>query len=37
MTTDAVKGKMTQIGIDGFVGKTDINSLYNITNKLLLR
>ncbi len=37
MTTDAVKGKMTQIGIDGFVGKTDINALYNITNKLLLR
>ncbi len=37
MTTDAVKGKMTRIGIDGFVGKTDINSLYNITNKLLLR
>lgn len=37
MTTDAVKGKMTQIGIDGFVGKTDINALYNLTNKLLLR
>ncbi|MCT7533711.1 chemotaxis protein CheW [Aliarcobacter cryaerophilus] len=37
MTTDAVKGKMTQIGIDGFVGKTDINALYNITNRLLLR
>ncbi|MCT7528935.1 chemotaxis protein CheW [Aliarcobacter cryaerophilus] len=37
MTTDAVRGKMTQIGIDGFVGKTDINALYNITNKLLLR
>ena len=37
MTTDAVKGKMTRIGIDGFVGKTDINALYNITNKLLLR
>lgn len=37
MTTDAVRGKMTQIGIDGFVGKTDINSLYTITNKLLLR
>ena len=37
MTTDAVKGKMTQIGIDGFVGKTDINALYTITNKLLIR
>ena len=37
MTTDAVKGKMTRVGIDGFVGKTDINALYNITNKLLLR
>ena len=37
MTTDAVKGKMTRIGIDGFVGKTDINALYNMTNKLLLR
>ena len=37
MTTVAVKGKMTRIGIDGFVGRTDINALYNITNKLLLR
>ncbi|MCT7524494.1 chemotaxis protein CheW [Aliarcobacter cryaerophilus] len=37
MTTDAVKGKMTRIGIDGFVGKTDINALYTITNKFLLR
>ena len=37
MTTDAVRGKMQRIGIDGFVGKTDINSLYNLTNRLLLR
>ena len=28
MTTDAVKDKMSRIGIDGFVGKTDIPSLY---------
>ncbi|AXK48558.1 chemotaxis protein CheV [Aliarcobacter trophiarum LMG 25534] len=37
MTTDAVRGKMTQIGIDGFVGKTDINALFQITNQLLIR
>ncbi|WP_066161319.1 chemotaxis protein CheV [Aliarcobacter skirrowii] len=37
MTTDAVRGKMERIGIDGFVGKTDINALYNLTNRLLLR
>ena len=37
MTTDAVRGKMQRIGIDGFVGKTDINALYNLTNRLLLR
>ena len=37
MTTDAVRGKMNRIGVDAFVGKADINSLYNITNKLLLR
>lgn len=37
MTTDAVRGKMERIGIDGFVGKTDINALYNLTNKFLLR
>ena len=37
MTTDAVRGKMERIGIDGFVGKTDINSFYNLTNLLLLR
>ena len=28
MTTDAVKDKMRRIGIDGFVGKTDIPNLY---------
>ncbi|OCL82203.1 chemotaxis protein CheV [Arcobacter porcinus] len=37
MTTDAVKGKMNRIGIDAFVGKTDINSLYTLTNKFLIR
>ncbi|NLN13799.1 MAG: response regulator [Arcobacter skirrowii] len=37
MTTDAVRGKMERIGIDGFVGKTDINALYNLTYRLLLR
>lgn len=37
MTTDAVKGKMDKIGVDGFVGKTDINTLYSLTNKLMLR
>ncbi|RBQ29595.1 chemotaxis protein CheV [Aliarcobacter vitoriensis] len=37
MTTDAVKGKMDKIGIDGFVGKTDIHSLYDITRRLLLK
>ena len=30
MTTDAVKDKMNKIGIDGFIGKTDIPALYNI-------
>ncbi len=35
MTTDAVKGKMDQIGIDGFIGKTDIASLYQVTKKYL--
>ena len=29
MTTDAVRGKMNQIGFDGFVGKTDIPTLLN--------
>ena len=36
MTTDAVRGKMERIGIDGFVGKNDINTLYHLTNRLLL-
>lgn len=35
MTTDAVRGKMNQIGVDGFVGKTDIQSLFDITKKFL--
>ena len=35
MTTDAVKDKMNRIGIDGFVGKTDVPELYAITSKLI--
>jgi len=35
MTTDAVKSKMDQIGVDGFIGKTDIQSLYTISKKFL--
>jgi len=30
MTTEAVKDKMNRIGIDGFVGKTDIPALYKL-------
>jgi two-component system chemotaxis response regulator CheV len=37
MTTDAVKGKMSQVGVDGFVGKTDISNLFKLTKKFLLR
>ena len=37
MTTDAVRGKMNQIGVDGFVGKTDISSLYDLTKRFLIR
>ena len=37
MTTDAVRGKMNQIGVDGFVGKTDIPTLFELTKKLLLK
>ena len=37
MTTDAVRGKMNQIGVEGFVGKTDINSLYDLTKKFLIK
>ncbi len=35
MTTEAVKGKMERIGIDAFVGKTDIPSLYDVVVKYL--
>jgi two-component system chemotaxis response regulator CheV len=35
MTTEAVKGKMDRIGIDGFVGKTDVASLYEVTAKFI--
>ena len=35
MTTDAVKGKMSNIGINDFVGKTDIQSLFASVNKYL--
>lgn len=35
MTTDAVKYKMKQIGVDGFIGKTDIQSLYETAKKYL--
>lgn len=37
MTTDAVRGKMNAIGVDGFVGKTDINTLYDLTKQHLLK
>jgi two-component system, chemotaxis family, chemotaxis protein CheV len=35
MTTDAVKGKMQRIGVEDFVGKTDIPALYNMCAKYL--
>jgi two-component system chemotaxis response regulator CheV len=35
MTTDAVKDKMNRIGIDGFVGKTDIPTLYRLVSSVL--
>lgn len=35
MTTEAVTGKMKNIGVDEFVGKTDINSLYKAVRKYL--
>ncbi|XPV67708.1 MAG: chemotaxis protein CheV [Halarcobacter sp.] len=35
MTTDAVKNKMNNIGIEGFIGKTDIQSLYTTVKKFL--
>ena len=37
MTTDAVRGKMNQIGVDGFVGKTDIQNLFRLTKKFLIQ
>ena len=37
MTTDAVRGKMSQVGVDGFVGKTDIANLFKLTKKFLIR
>jgi len=36
MTTDAVRGKMNRIGVEGFVGKTDIPNLFELTKKYLL-
>uniref|UniRef100_UPI0040478BB4 chemotaxis protein CheV n=1 Tax=Aliarcobacter sp. TaxID=2321116 RepID=UPI0040478BB4 len=36
MTTDAVRGKMNKIGVDGFVGKTDISTLFELTKRHLL-
>ena len=35
MTTEAVQDKMRQIGVEGFVGKTDIDNLYKITKSIL--
>ncbi|MEA2049568.1 MAG: response regulator [Campylobacterota bacterium] len=35
MTTEAVKGKMTRIGVDDFVGKTDIPVLYDSVVKYI--
>jgi two-component system chemotaxis response regulator CheV len=35
MTTDAVKDKMNIIGIDGFVGKTDVATLYKLVAGIL--
>ena len=35
MTTDAVKNKMDKIGVDGFIGKTDIKSLYATVKQFL--
>lgn len=35
MTTDAVKDKMNLIGIDGFIGKTDIPALYKTVTNIL--
>lgn len=35
MTTDAVRSKMTSIGVDGFIGKTDIQALYSTVKQFL--
>ena len=35
MTTDAVKNKMIQIGVEGFIGKTDIQALYKAVKEYL--
>ncbi|AXH12811.1 chemotaxis protein CheV [Halarcobacter bivalviorum] len=35
MTTDAVKNKMHSIGVDGFIGKTDIQALYEAAKQYL--
>ena len=35
MTTSAVKHKMKSIGVDDFIGKTDIKSLYNVVVKYI--
>jgi len=35
MTTEAVKGKMNRIGVDDFVGKTDVPALYDVVIKYL--
>ena len=37
MTTDAVRSKMNQIGVEGFVGKTDISTLFELTKEYLIR
>jgi len=35
MTTEAVKNKMDSIGVDGFVGKTDIKTLFSLVSQHL--
>jgi two-component system chemotaxis response regulator CheV len=35
MTTEAVKDKMKKIGIDGFIGKTDIPKLYEVCANII--
>ena len=37
MTTDAVKNKMDAIGVEGFIGKTDIQSLYAVVKQHLIQ